>query len=122
MPQFEVEVSFTNTDGGHFTYEEDGLFTLYSIVLVMFVILLSSSLVKYYREMKKTDKVDSPMLVLSIAILLELISIIFQFFHLLKYSYDGRGIAAFDILSIMIEISSQFCVTLLLILISWGWY
>ena len=121
LPPIEIELVFKGLYETEFSHEEIGLLSLYVLVLILFLGLLFTNIFKYYEEYRRSEKIDSPMLMLSISIGIEVMSILMQTFHLCKYSYDGQGIVILDLMSIMAEVAAQFSMTLLLILISWGW-
>jgi len=121
MPPIELYVRFTGYDNTEFSHEEIGMLTLYTLALFTYTLILGFNVYNYYKDIKKTERVDSPILLLLIAVGLEFLSIVFRWIHLLVYSYDGEGVKACHVLSIITEVASQFFISLLLILISWGW-
>ena len=121
MPPIELYVRFTGYDNGEFSHEEIGLLTLYTIALVTYTMILGYNVYNYYKDIKKTERVDSPILLLLIAVGLEFLSILLQWAHLLVYSYDGEGMKACHVISVIAEVASEFFISLLLILLSWGW-
>lgn len=121
MPPIEIFLHFTGSDWGEFSHEEMGLLTLYTISLLLYIVLLGYNIYNYYRDIKKTDKMDSPIMLLLIAVTLEFLSVFFQWLHLLAYSFDGEGMTSCYAISVMAEVASEFILSLLLILLSWGW-
>ena len=121
MPPVEVEIHWSGVDGTEFSHEEIGLSFIYSLLVVGCLLLCLVSGFKYYAETRKTEKIDSPLMILCIAVLMESVSIALQWIHLSVYGDNGEGVPTFDILSIMLEVASQFALTLLFILIARGW-
>ena len=121
MPQIEVRVHFTGVSGTEFSHEEIGFLLFYAIFVVVFGVFGGVVVFSYYVYYRNTQNLGTPLMLLSIGVLFEFFSILLQFLHLWKYSYDGSGIPVFHILSIMCGIGSQFFVVLLFVLISWGW-
>jgi hypothetical protein len=70
MPGVEIQAHFSGSDGGEFSHEEIGLFTIHSIALAVYVGILGYCVYAYKKEMKLTERMDSPILLLLIAILL----------------------------------------------------
>lgn len=62
-----------------------------------------------------------PIIILLISFTLLFCSAFFYFLHLLIYSGDGKGSTFLKVLSSLTNISSQFTLTVLLVLLSWGW-
>ncbi len=121
MPPLEVQIRFTGYDNGEFSHEEIGLLGLFTVALIGYIAILGYNIYNYYKDIKKTERLDSPILILLIAVGLEFLSILFRWIHLLVYSYDGEGLKACHVLSVIFEVASQFFLSLLLILLSWGW-
>ena len=76
IPPIEIYLKFNGNDNTEFTHEENYMTTLYFIVLLFYTIFLGYSVYNYYTDTKKTEKVDSPILILLIAVILEFISIL----------------------------------------------
>jgi len=121
MPPIEIMVRFTGYDNGEFSHEEIGLLSLYSIALLAYSLILGYNVYNYYKDIKRTERMDSPILLLLIAVALQFFAILFQWINLLVYSFDGEGVKACHVLSVIMEVGSEFFVSLLLILLSWGW-
>ena len=121
MPPIEVRIRFTGYDNGEFSHEEIGLLSLYTIGVIVYAMILGYNIYNYYKDIKRTERIDSPIMFLLIAVVLEFLAIVFQWLHLLVYSYDGEGVKAFHVVSLIMEVGSQFFTSLLLILLSWGW-
>jgi len=121
MPPIQIYIKFTGEDGTEFSHEEIGLLGLYSIALVAYTLILGYNVHSYYKNLKKLERADNPILLLLIAVGLEFLSIFFMWIHLLAYSKDGEGLSVCHAIAIIAEVGSQFFLSVLLILISWGW-
>lgn len=121
LPLVEVYVKFTGVDGTQFSHEEIGMLGLYFIALVAYTAILGYNVYNYYVDFQKTERLDSPILLLLVAVGCEFVSIFTMWINLLVYSYDGEGVKALHVVAIIAEVASQFFLSMLLILISWGW-
>jgi hypothetical protein len=121
LPGMEVRVRLTGYDGGEFSHEDIGLLVMYSGLLVFYAILVGFILYNFYKDIQKTERIESPIMLLCIAVMLEALSVLTQWIHLLIYSYDGEGLTVLHIVSVMAEVMSEFVMSLLLVLLSSGW-
>lgn len=121
LPSVEVYVKFIGTDNTQFSYEEVGLLGLYLIAFIAYSVILGYNVYNYYVDFQKTERVESPILILLIAVGCEFISILMMLINFWVYSYDGEGYKALHVISVIAEVASQFFLSMLLILISWGW-
>eukprot|EP00826_Nyctotherus_ovalis_P046724 TRINITY_DN5314_c0_g3_i1.p1 TRINITY_DN5314_c0_g3~~TRINITY_DN5314_c0_g3_i1.p1 ORF type:complete len:489 (+),score=117.75 TRINITY_DN5314_c0_g3_i1:23-1468(+) len=121
MPPVQIYIKFTGEDDTEFSHEEIGLLGLYSISLIVYTLILGYNVYSYYKNVKKTERADNPILILLIAVGLEFLSILFMWTHLLVYSKDGEGLGVCHVIAVVAEVGSQFFLSVLLILISWGW-
>ncbi len=121
MPAIEFYLHFTGYDGSEFSHDEIGVLPMYSLAMVLYAVLVSFIVYNYYKDIKKTERIESPIMMLCMTVLLEAAAIFFRWLHLLIFSYNGEGVAAFHIIALMSEVASQFVLSLLLIMLSWGW-
>ena len=119
--RIRIEINITNTDGSHFSLEDQGLGYVYLFYFVAFTGLLSSSVVRLLNRFQKTDSIEPPLLILSIAVSSEISGLMFEALHLWLYSYDGTGISIFEYFFQTADLISQLVVTILFLLISSGW-
>jgi len=132
-------MAFANCDGGgisikydglllqpnknwneQFSFEEIGLLEGYLFFLVVFVIFTAAhlhSMITMYR----IAPVHPILWLLSSAVLLELVSIVFIFIHYMTYSGNGIGVPALKTLGEIFDICSQVVLIMLLIVLSKGW-
>ena len=94
---------------------------LHFFALVVFIVFLGSSLIGYYQLNKRVEAHDAPAILLVTAILFELLEIIFKLIHYSVYAYDGEGLVVMDVFSVIAQVTSQFLMVTLLLLISSGW-
>lgn len=120
-PEIELKIRLTGNDETEFSHEEIGLLSLSAIALLGYILILVYSIYNNYKDIKRKERMDSPILILSIAVVFEFLSLLFQFLHLLDFSYNGEGIKICNGISIILEVASQFFLSLLLIMLSQGW-
>lgn len=119
--RIKVEINITNTDGSQFSMEDQGLGFVYFAYFVAFIAMLSGSVVRLLNRFQKTDSLELPSMMVSIAVSSEISGLLFEALHLWVYSYDGSGIAMFDYFHQTADLVSQLVVTILFLLISSGW-
>ncbi|CAD8054021.1 unnamed protein product [Paramecium sonneborni] len=119
--QLEIVVWFYDDGGQEISLEEHGLFSIVSVLTLLTVIGFYYNYRVYKKEQEKYGEKDYALFFVLIIIGLEAIQNILNFFHLLIYSSNGRGIRAFLIISEIIQSIDNFLLMLLLILIAWGW-
>eukprot|EP00825_Cyclidium_porcatum_P008167 TRINITY_DN14073_c0_g2_i2.p2 TRINITY_DN14073_c0_g2~~TRINITY_DN14073_c0_g2_i2.p2 ORF type:complete len:266 (+),score=15.81 TRINITY_DN14073_c0_g2_i2:101-898(+) len=92
----EIEMEILNTEENQFSTEERGFISpIFFLMLVQFVIF-AFSVQKLYNMYKKEDEIDYPYLIVNLALLLQALSLLCEYFHLVSYSYDGVGLIALD--------------------------
>lgn len=64
---------------------------------------------------------DWPLCMLDISVGLWSMGNFFNFFHWLIYGYNGSGLFILDLLSQIFNNLTSFVITIVLILLSWGW-
>jgi len=121
LPSIEVYVKFRGNNNTQFSHEEIGLLGLYFLAFIAYSGILGYNVYNCYMDFQKTERLDSPILILLIAVGCEFISILSIMINLWVYSYDGEGIKFLHVVGIIAEVASQFFLSILLILISWGW-
>ena len=119
--KLNVELKFINSDGSHFSAEDNGMTWWYFLELIILIGFFCANSVKFYRFYLTQESLDLPFLILNVAIFLECISVSLELWHLLLYSQNGHGNFVLDFLSQASGVFSQFIIVLLVILISSGW-
>jgi len=119
--RIKFEITLINSDGSHFSLEDKGLEYAYLLAFLIFLITLSSNVVRLVRRYQKSDSLEGPLLMVNWAVLSQLASILFELCHLWAYSYDGKGIVALDFLSQAADLICQLTISVMFILISMGW-
>lgn len=119
--RIKLELTLTNSDGSHFSLEERGLTYLYVIVFGVFLATLWSNLVKLIRKFKKTENLETNLVLLNVSIGCNFISIVFEIIHIWVYSYNGRGVVVIDFFSQAFETISYLIITILFLLVASGW-
>lgn len=117
----KVEIQFTQPDGSQFSIEEQGLNYIFITLLMIFLVFLCRNLKKLISSFKKTENLETHLLILNIAITCEFLAILCEVVHLWIYSNNGKGLAALDVFYQIFDSLSSMAVTILLIIISTGW-
>lgn len=55
-------------DNSHFSQEDYGTLTFYFIMLILFLGLFGNSVLRFYREFKKNETFENPMVVLMLGV------------------------------------------------------
>ena len=110
-----------NSDGSHFSEEERGLGFTILIVLMVIVGFFVSNSIKFVKFYKTEESIDYPTLIITIALLLEFLSLTCEIIHLWIYSADGQGSFFFNFANQALSVTSQFLITCLLLLMAYGW-
>ncbi|CAD8046749.1 unnamed protein product [Paramecium sonneborni] len=117
----EISIWLYDVGGQEFSLEEHGLFSIVSILALLTLIGFYYNYRVYKKEQDKYGEKDYALLFVLIIIGLEALQNTLNFFNLLVYNSNGRGISAFLITSEIIQSIDNFLLMLLLILIAWGW-
>lgn len=89
----------------HFSDEEDSLLWIYIGALMVAATLLPNSLKKLKRDLKQDDKDWAHILIL-VGVMGLTASYIYKIIHFLKYSGDGVGYPALDLLATAMKTAS----------------
>jgi hypothetical protein len=117
----KLEFSVYNTDDSHVSVEDQGLLSLYCYLAVLFFVALGANIYETYRRFVHNDELDSHLLVLNLAISLQFFSLVLEIFNLSAFHSNGKGVAAFELLSRSSDEISQLTLIMLLICIAEGW-
>lgn len=119
--KLRIEMKFINSDGSEFSAEEKGLEYVYPIVLFIFLAALSGNLWRLVKNFKKTEDLETNLLMLNIAIGCQFLGIFFEVIHIWLYAYNGKGAVVLDVFYQVLEVLSSILITILLIIIASGW-
>ncbi len=108
--RIEIEVEFHNTDESQFSLEDSGqtMWNFYAILILLLTLVVV--IYKYRQELHQKDRSfsffhhDQPVILIILCLLLQIISIILQYIHLVYYSYDGKGSHVCELLSLIVGI------------------
>ena len=92
--QWEVDVR--NTDGSHFSEDENGMLKSYMLVMFMILAYFGLNSTRLYRFYKREESMDYPTLIICIVLFLEFMSLFCEVIHLLWYAQDGKGSFLFN--------------------------
>lgn len=119
--KLQIEMNFINTNHSHLSYEEQGLMLPYCIILIIFLIIFGMNFNIFYKYYKKEEQIDYPLLLVNIVVVVEFWALLFEIFHLLIYESNGKGFFLFNLLNQIFDITAQFMIIVIFILVGWGW-
>ena len=119
--KLRIEMRFINSDGSEFSAEESGLDYVYLVLLIIFFFTLSGNLHRLIKKFKKTEDIESNLLMLNISIACTFLGILFEVIHIWVYAYNGKGVVALDVFYQIFEVLSSILISILLIIIASGW-
>ena len=115
------EVQLFNSDGSHFSEDENGMLTTFILVFIIIAGFFVMNSIKFYKFYNTEEGIDYPTLITTIALFIEFLSLLCEILHLWIYSYNGKGNAFFNFSNHILSITSQFLITCLLLLMAHGW-
>ncbi|CAD8191260.1 unnamed protein product [Paramecium pentaurelia] len=119
--KLEVELHITNVGDTEFTLEQFGILQIIGVIAFIDVIMLIYNGNQILEKQKKYEEFSLPLFLLVITLLLETFSYSFLTIHLWIYSENGAGSILLQILSVIFQVASQFSLTMILVMLSWGW-
>lgn len=119
--EIEAELTILNSDGSHWSLEEQGLMYIYAAFLLIFGLGIGINLQKMIERYDKTEQLEVNLTALILAIGVQFTGLILETLHWLLYYFDGYGIFFFDFFGQIADFLSQFIISLLLILVTTGW-
>lgn len=108
-------------DASHFSQEDMGILPFYIILFILFLVFQGKTIMEYYRDFKKEDTFENPLLGLMVSINADLLSLGLMTIHLFVLSFDGSGVFVLSIFARLFKTISQATMIWLLITISFGW-
>mmetsp|Transcript_19299 Transcript_19299/g.18445 ORF Transcript_19299/g.18445 Transcript_19299/m.18445 type:complete len:290 (+) Transcript_19299:304-1173(+) len=121
MPRVEVEVTFFNEGENHFSYEDQGQISLHVGLILLFGAILGQTIYGYVLHYREFARMDSPHFMMILALFLHIGALFLNLFHLMVYTWNGKGIPIFDIFSLIGHMFSEITITCLLMLLASGW-
>ena len=119
--EIEAELMILNSDGGHWSLEEQGLVYIYGVFLLIFGLGIGVNVNKAIEGYDRTERLEINLTALILAIGVQLTGLILETLHWLLYYFDGYGLLFFDFFAQIADFLSQFIISLLLILVTTGW-
>ncbi|CAD8127044.1 unnamed protein product [Paramecium sonneborni] len=119
--KLEITVWFYDEGGKEFSLEEEGIFSVVTILTVFTIIGFIYNYSIFKSELKKYGEWDYAFLFVLIVIGLEATQNLFNFMHLVVYNINGKGMSAFSTISEIIQVVDNYLLMVLLILFAWGW-
>lgn len=108
-------------DTSHFSQEDMGILPFYIIMLILFVVFQGKTILEFYRDFKKEDTLENPLIGLMVSLNSELTSLTFICIHLFVLSIDGSGFFVLSVFSRLLRTISQATMIWLIMTISFGW-
>jgi len=119
--RIRVEMHLTNSDGSEFSVERKGLDYFYPMLLFIYLLTLSGNMMRLIRMFRKTDDLETNLVIFNIAIASQFSGIFCQILHYWIYSYNGKGFSVLDFLSQAFELIATMLITIELIIMANGW-
>lgn len=119
--RLQIEMTFYNTNGSHLSFEEQDLRLVYFIFLIALFVMIFANMTILIRYYKKEEEIDYPLLLINIAVGVEFLALFLELMHILIYESNGRGFFLFNLLNQIFDITAQFLITVIFILVAWGW-
>ena len=120
LGNIEYEMEMTN-DGSHFSHEYWGVMPTSILSLVLFSYLLGKTTLKLFKELKKQEEYQTPLLPLFVAIVWEFIQLGLSVINMTVYWYDGEGIWLLFLFTTIFSILAQISIISLFLMIAHGW-
>ena len=98
-----------------FSFEHHDVFEIYLTFFLLYIFLVPLQLYAFSKEKHMLP------LILTISISMEFIGVFFNFIHVFKFAFDGRGVEILKLTGNFIDQLSQCMFMLLLLLIVKGW-
>ncbi|KAM3135045.1 hypothetical protein pb186bvf_012869 [Paramecium bursaria] len=117
----EVEFKILNSGNVEFSTEQRGIVSLQSVMLIISILLLVLNFRLMRQRQIKYEEFNLPLFFLVLNLFIETLSYTFNLIHLIAYGENGKGIAVCQIISLLLQVCSQFMLTMLFVLMSWGW-
>ncbi|CAD8212532.1 unnamed protein product [Paramecium octaurelia] len=119
--KFEVDVHIKNVGRTEFSVEQFGIqYFMFAVVLVDIIMLVYNGYYIVTRH-EKYEEFSLALFLLVITLFLEAISYSENLLHLWVYSYNGQGVFLLHVVSVIVQVASQFSLTMILVMLSWGW-
>ncbi|CAD8096242.1 unnamed protein product [Paramecium sonneborni] len=119
--KLEVELHIKNVGGTEFTLEQFGILQIIGVIALIDIIMLIYNGNQILEKQRKYEEFSLPLFLLVITLLLETFSYSLLTLHLWIYSENGAGQLFLQVFSVIFQVASQFSLTMILVMLSWGW-
>ena len=119
--KISVELNIKSGDQSELPVEMKGMKRIYSIVCIIFTLLLGRNIYKLYKHFYEEQEIESVLVMLNISVVCKFFSMIFYILHISAYESNGRGIGAFQFFGSAGNFLCDFIMIFLLLLIAQGW-
>jgi hypothetical protein len=109
-------------NNNHFSLEDQGQLTLDACLALVCLCLITFFWRDRTKFMANFENLYTPHAFCLLAMLLQLLGILSNLLHNLKYSQDGHGYLFFDVIRTVFEMSSECVMTLLILMLANGWF
>ncbi|CAD8195723.1 unnamed protein product [Paramecium pentaurelia] len=119
--KFEVDIHIKNVGKTEFSVEQFGIQYFMIVVVLVDIIMLAYNGYYIVQRHEKYEEFSLALFLLVITLFLETISYGVNLLHLWVYSYNGEGVFVLHVVSVIVQVASQFSLTMILVMLSWGW-
>lgn len=119
--KIQIEIQYINTNKSHLSFEEQGLMGPYLIILLIYIVIIALNFNVFFKYYRKEEEVDYPLLLVNIVLVIEFWALLLEVLHLIIYESNGKGFFLFNLLNQILDISAQFLIVVIFILVGWGW-
>lgn len=119
--KIRFEITILNTDGSHYSQEQQGMIPLLCCLIAVFLLLLGNNLLSLYRHYNIQEELDCSLILLNFAACCTLAGLIFGLGDLWFYAENGKGVPAFTFFQQFSEITSQILISFVLIALAEGY-
>ena len=119
--KLKVELLLQAPDNSHFSAEDDQILYAYLVILIFYTLFQYRNLAELIKVLRKTDNIETHLLIQNFAVGLSVVSVILQIIHLYSYSYNGQGFLVFEAAAEMLESVSGLLLITLLLVVANGW-
>ncbi|CAK57345.1 unnamed protein product (macronuclear) [Paramecium tetraurelia] len=119
--KLEVDIHIKNAGKTEFSVEQFGIQYFMIVVVLVDIVMLVYNGYYIVQRHEKYEEFSLALFLLVVTLFLETISYGVNLLHLWFYSNDGQGVFFLHVASVIVQVASQFSLTMILVMLSWGW-
>ncbi|CAD8185312.1 unnamed protein product [Paramecium octaurelia] len=119
--KLEVDIHIKNVGKTEFSVEQFGIQYFMIVVVLVDIVMLVYNGYYIVQRHEKYEEFSLALFLLVVTLFLEAISYSVNLLHLWFYSNDGQGVLFLHVASVIVQVASQFSLTMILVMLSWGW-